>query len=154
MSVKDLPNCGNKLRASLKCGFSETSYVQIRKSSSEKILLNPLISVLFGPESQGNRRQIVNHRDGLAILGQIDSAKQVIAGFADFETDIRKLLGRVNAELLFAILPAVRAKDAQKAPFLRAERALKKFFSTIAFWPKNTKQGQGITTRAETNGHG
>ncbi|MFI5096434.1 MAG: hypothetical protein ACHQT6_00530 [Candidatus Acidiferrales bacterium] len=48
-------------------------------SSSQKILLNPLISVLFGPQGQGNRRQVVDHRNGILVFSSavIESIEQL-----------------------------------------------------------------------------
>jgi hypothetical protein len=79
-----------------------------------------LIPVLFGPENQGNRGQIVDHRNGVAILGHIDGTQQVFTGLTGLDTDVRKLPGCVNTELLFAVFSAVRARYPEETPHMCA----------------------------------
>lgn len=47
-------------------------------SSSQKILLNPFIPIPFGPQSQRNCRQVVDHRNGILVFSSaaIESIEQ------------------------------------------------------------------------------
>lgn len=103
-----------------------------------------------GPKSQGNGRQIVDDRDGMTILGQVDGADVAVASVASFHADLGELLSQVHGELAFGFLAASRTEDTAKLPFAHAQRTEEKAFAAVAFGSKHTQHGRGTAERAYT----
>src|SRR5713226_1462069 len=78
----------------------------------------------------------------------------MLAGFAGFDTDVRKLFSDVDGEFVFTLFGAMGAEDATKLPFLGAEGALQVTFAAVAFGAKHPEERKRIAARATTDGHG
>ena len=77
----------------------------------------------------------------MAVFCEVDGAEEVFAGFAAFHTDVRKLLGGVNRQLVLILLAAVGTQQAAEFPFGEAERAEQEAFRAVAFGSQHGSDG-------------
>ena len=104
-----------------------------RGSGSQEVWEDPLVAVFISPQSQRNRREIIHHWDGVAILRKVDRAQKMVTGVASFDANVRKLFRNKYRQRLFVVFAAVRAKKSAKLPFRAAERAQQESLSAVTF---------------------
>ena len=52
--------------------------------------------MLVCPEREGDRGEVIDEGDGVAVFGQVDRSEEKLAGVAGFHADVGQLLRDVN----------------------------------------------------------
>ena len=96
--------------------------------------------MLAGPKRVGNGREVVDKRNGVAVLGQVDRAEIKLAGVAGLDAHVWRFFGDINRQFAFGFFAAGWAQDAAKFPFLRAERAEQESLAAISLGAQHPDQ--------------
>src|SRR5580658_3741897 len=120
------------------------------RSTTEKIRLQPAVTMLVRPERQRNRREIVHHWHRISILREIDRSNKKLASLASLHPNMRELLCHIHRKFLLFFLPARGAQNPPELPLVRAKRADHAALSAVALDPQHSKQCPPAAQRTHT----
>lgn len=107
------------------------------------------VAVLGRPEAEGYCRQIIDQRNRVTVLGEVDGAQITLATLAALHANVRELLGNVNGQLVLALFTAGGTQNAPKLPLERTDRADERAPATVAFGPQHADDRASATKRAD-----
>src|SRR5271165_437359 len=106
--------------------------------------------MLMRPKRKRNRREIVHHRDGIAIFRQVDRSNIKLASLASLHTNMWKLLRDIHGQFFFFLFPASGTKNPPKLPLMAAKRTDHAALPAVTFEPQHSKQGPPSAQRANS----
>ena len=80
------------------------------------------ISMLDSPKIQGNRREFIYHRDGVAVLGQVYRFDVVVAAIASLDAYVAKIMRGINLKLTHVLFATPVAQNSTVGPLMSAQR--------------------------------
>src|SRR5713226_942216 len=105
------------------------------------------------PQTERNRRRVIDQRNGVAVFRQIDRGEKKLAGIAGFHANVRQLLRDVDWKLTFRLFAARGAQDAAEFPLLRTKRTQQESFPAIAFRAQHSREWPRAAHGTNPHGH-
>ena len=108
--------------------------------SAQEVCLDPRIALLVCPQGMGKGCEIVDERDSVAVLGQVNGAQIKLTGIASLDAHERRILADKHRQFVLGFFATRRTQDSPELPFLQAERAKQESFSTVALRAQHTNE--------------
>src|SRR5689334_18402722 len=109
--------------------------------NAQQIRFELRIPVFFGPDVEGQGRNLVDNRNSVSVLSQVNRFDVRPACVAGVHTCGRKIIGGIDREPVLVLLTAVRAENAAIRPLGRAQRTGEPAFAALALTAQNTRYG-------------